>query len=67
MIFIILGGVARLCGPVVGAVVFVMLEHFLGDLSDYWHIYLGVLLLLVVMFVRGGLVGLVAGKQVAHD
>ncbi|EBA12219.1 branched-chain amino acid ABC transporter permease [Roseobacter sp. CCS2] len=67
MIFIILGGVARLCGPVVGAVVFVMLEHVLGDLSDYWHIYLGVLLLLVVMFVRGGIVGLIAGKHVAHD
>ncbi len=67
MIFVILGGVARLCGPVVGAVVFVLLEHFLGDLSDYWHIYLGALLLLVVMFARGGLVGLVARKQAAHD
>lgn len=67
MIFIILGGTARLCGPVVGAVVFVMLEHFLGGLSEYWHIYLGALLLLVVLFARGGLVGLIAGREVAHD
>lgn len=67
MIFVILGGVARLCGPVVGAVVFVVLEHFLGGLSEYWHIYLGVLLLMVVLFARGGLVGLVAGREVSHD
>ena len=67
MIFVILGGTARLCGPVVGAVVFVMLEHALGGLSEYWHIYLGALLLLVVLFARGGLVGLIAGRGVAHD
>ncbi len=67
MIFIILGGVARLCGPIVGAVTFVMLEHFLGGLSDYWHIYLGALLLIVVLFARGGLVGLISGREIAHD
>lgn len=67
MVFVILGGVARLCGPIVGAVTFVMLEHFLGGLSDYWHIYLGIMLLLIVLFARGGLVGLIAGRGVAHD
>jgi branched-chain amino acid transport system permease protein len=67
MIFIILGGVARLCGPIVGAVTFVLLEHVLGGLSDYWHIYLGTLLLIVVLFARGGLIGLLAGRGIAHD
>lgn len=67
MVFVILGGVGRLFGPVAGAVLFVVLEHVLGGLSDYWHIYLGALLLLVVLFARGGLVGLVAGRGVAHD
>jgi branched-chain amino acid transport system permease protein len=67
MVFIILGGVARLYGPVAGAAVFVFLEYVLGGVSDYWHIYLGILLLLVVLFARGGLVGLLAGREVAHD
>ena len=67
MIFVILGGVARLFGPVVGAVTFVMLEHFLGGLSDYWHIYLGALLLGVVLFARGGLIGLLSGRERVHD
>ncbi|MFK5997790.1 MAG: branched-chain amino acid ABC transporter permease [Rhodobacterales bacterium] len=67
MVFIILGGVGRLYGPVVGAGLFIMLEYFLGGLSEFWHIYLGVLLLLVVLFARGGLIGLLAGREVAHD
>ncbi|MGA9250854.1 MAG: branched-chain amino acid ABC transporter permease [Roseobacter sp.] len=67
IIFIILGGTARLFGPVVGAVLFVTLEHFLGGISDYWHIYLGVLLLMIVLFARGGVIGLLAGRARLHD
>ena len=66
MVFVILGGVARLCGPVAGAMVFIVLEHFLGGLSDYWHIYLGGLLLGIVLFARGGLIGLLAGRERLH-
>lgn len=66
MVFIIIGGVGRLFGPVVGALVFVGLEHWLGGLSDYWHIYLGLLLLLIVLFGRGGLIGMLAGREKSH-
>jgi len=62
-----LGGVARLYGPVAGAALFILLEHVLGGLSDFWQIYLGALLLLVVLFARGGLIGTLAGREVAHD
>ena len=67
MVFVILGGVGRLYGPVTGAALFILLEHVLGGLSEYWHIYLGLLLLLVVLFARGGLIGSLAGREVAHD
>ena len=67
MIFVILGGVGRLFGPVAGAALFILLEHVLGGLSDFWHVYLGLLLLLVVLFARGGLIGTLAGKETAHD
>ncbi|PVB59856.1 branched-chain amino acid ABC transporter permease [Labrenzia sp. 011] len=67
MVFVILGGVGRLFGPVVGALVFVALEHWLGGLSDFWHIYLGLLLLLIVLFGRGGLIGMVCGREAVHD
>ncbi len=67
MIFVILGGVGRLYGPVAGAALFILLEHFLGGISEYWHIFLGALLLVVVLFARGGVIGLLAGKEVVHD
>lgn len=67
MVFIILGGVARLFGPVAGAAMFILLEHILGGLSEFWHIYLGALLLGVVLFARGGLIGSLAGREVAHE
>ena len=67
MVFVIIGGVARLFGPVLGAIVFVALEHLLGGLSTYWHIFLGLLLLGIVLFGRGGLIGMIAGRGAAHD
>lgn len=67
MIFVILGGVGRLYGPVAGAALFILLEHLLGGVSDYWKIFLGALLLAVVLFARGGLIGTLARREVAHD
>lgn len=67
MIFVILGGTARLFGPVAGAALFITLEHLLGRISDYWLIFLGLLLLAVVLFARNGLIGSLAGSKPSHD
>ena len=67
IVFIIIGGVGRLFGPVIGALVFVGLEHFLGGISDYWHIYLGLILLVIVLFSKTGVIGLIGKKEVHHD
>lgn len=60
IVFLIIGGVGRLCGPVAGAAVFILLEHWLGGASDYWQFWLGVMLLAIVLFARGGLIGALA-------
>lgn len=67
MIFVILGGVARLIGPVVGAIAFVTFEELLGGFSEFWHIALGLLLLLIVLFARGGITGAVVTKKASAD
>lgn len=67
MVFVILGGVSRLFGPVVGAALFILLEHLLGGLSEFWHIYLGLLLLVIVLFARGGVIGTLTGRGARHD
>jgi branched-chain amino acid transport system permease protein len=66
MIFVILGGVGRLFGPLAGAALFVLLEVIIGGITDRWQLILGLILLVVVLFARGGLIGLVAGPA-RHD
>jgi len=63
IVLIILGGVGRLAGPLAGAMLFVMFEFLLGGLTERWQFFLGLLLLGVVLFARGGLIGLIAGRQ----
>jgi len=67
IVFVVLGGIGRLFGPVAGACLFVLLEHTLSGVSEFWLIYVGAILLLVVLFARGGLIGSLAGREVADD
>ena len=62
IVLIILGGTGRLFGPVAGAMLFVAFEHYLGQFTDRWQLFLGLVLLAVVLFARGGAIGLLAGK-----
>jgi len=66
IVLIILGGKGRLFGPVAGAAVYVLFEFALGGLTERWQFFLGLVLLGVVLFARGGLLGLLAGKA-RHD
>ncbi len=59
IVLIILGGTGRLMGPVIGAIVYVALEHWLGGLTEFWLIWLGAALLAVVLFARGGVIGVI--------
>jgi branched-chain amino acid transport system permease protein len=58
MVMVILGGMGSLFGPVIGAIVYLVLEEFLSQLTEYWALIMGPLLLLIVLFGRGGIVGL---------
>lgn len=62
IVLIILGGTGRLFGPLAGAALFVAFEFALGGLTERWQFFLGLILLGVVLFARGGLLGLLAGK-----
>ena len=58
MVMVILGGMGSLFGPVVGAVVYLVLEELLSEVTEYWALIMGPLLLLIVLFGRGGIMGL---------
>jgi len=58
IIMVVLGGMGSVIGPVFGAMVLLVLEQTLSGITEYWQIILGPLLLLVVLFARGGIDGL---------
>lgn len=62
IVLIILGGKGRLFGPVAGATLYILFESALGHFTERWQFFLGLILLGVVLFARGGLLGLLAGK-----
>ena len=63
MFMVTLGGVATIFGPVWGAIAFIVLEEILSGYTIYWHLPFGLMLVLVVMFSRGGISALLRGKE----
>jgi len=64
---VVLGGTGSLFGPLFGAGAFILLEEYLSPLLDfvlfkgagtYWQFLFGLILILVVLFVKGGITGL---------
>jgi branched-chain amino acid transport system permease protein len=62
MVMVILGGMGTLAGPVLGAAAFLLLENVLSAWTVHWQAILGPLLVLVVLYARGGLWGLLRGR-----
>ncbi|MBK19490.1 MAG: branched-chain amino acid ABC transporter permease [Rhodospirillaceae bacterium] len=57
IIMVLLGGMGSLAGPIVGALVFILLEEALTGVTEYWQLIFGPFLILVVLYARGGLLG----------
>ena len=62
MMMVILGGMGTLFGPVAGAIVYLVLENVLSGLTPHWQAVLGPLLIVIVLYSRGGLFGLVGAR-----
>jgi branched-chain amino acid transport system permease protein len=62
LVVVILGGLGTLVGPLVGAAVFVILKHELSAVTSYWHLVVGLVLIVVVVSRANGLFGWVESK-----
>jgi len=54
-----LGGIGFFFGPIIGAIVFTLLQSVLSLQTDLWQLYVGALFVLTVMFFPGGLAGVI--------
>ena len=53
----ILGGVGVFVGPMVGAAIITLLEHYISIVTFYWQMVLGCLIIVLVIFMPGGICG----------
>jgi branched-chain amino acid transport system permease protein len=79
IVMAVLGGMGSVFGPVIGAIALLVLEEALPQLlglasylvtgqeiaaaKEYWQLILGPMLLLIVLYARGGIDGLMAGAR----
>ena len=57
LMMIITGGIGTLVGPVIGAMVFILIQEILSSYTEHWMIFAGLVFVLMVIFLPGGLVG----------
>lgn len=66
MMMVILGGMGTLFGPVLGAAAYLLLESVLARWSEHWQAILGPLLIVIVLFSKSGLLGLLRIGREPH-
>jgi branched-chain amino acid transport system permease protein len=64
IIMVILGGLGSLHGAIIGAGAYLLLEEWLSAFTEDWKVIFGPFLVLVVLFARGGLLGM--GKDLVR-
>jgi len=67
LIVAILGGLGTLVGPLVGAVIFVAFKHGLSQITQYWHMAIGFILIATVLTGGRGIYGELEYRLKKHD
>lgn len=66
LLVVIIGGVETVLGPVIGAIIVVLLPEFLSFLAEYRLLFVGVLLLVILLVTPDGIVGTI-GRWLARS
>lgn len=67
LVIVLLGGLCSLVGPIYGALALLLMEEVLIAMTEHWQIILGPVLILVVLFFRGGIFGVLSAGGGRHD
>ena len=59
VLMILVGGIYNFFGPLLGAIIFVLLDLLLSRVTQYWMLVLGTILILICIFIRGGILDFV--------
>ena len=59
VIMAVLGGMRSFWGPLVGAVIFVVLQDYVSSMTENWESFIGLFFVLVVLFFPRGVLGII--------
>ncbi|MFZ9626582.1 MAG: branched-chain amino acid ABC transporter permease [Burkholderiaceae bacterium] len=63
IVMAVLGGVQSFLGPALGAAVYVVLEVTISGSTEYWPLFMGLIIMLLVLGMPRGLAGLLARRR----
>ncbi|MGA7488273.1 MAG: branched-chain amino acid ABC transporter permease [Xanthobacteraceae bacterium] len=61
IVMVLLGGLGSLNGAIIGTAAYLLTEEWLSGFTENWKVIFGPVLVLIVLFARGGLIGLCTG------
>jgi len=62
IVICLLGGMYHFAGPIIGSFVYILLSKLISSYTMYWMLFLGIIVVLLVLFMRGGIMGFVSEK-----
>jgi branched-chain amino acid transport system permease protein len=62
VIMAVLGGMRSFWGPLVGAVIFVVLQDYVSSMTENWESFIGLFFVLIVLFFPRGVLGIIRRK-----
>ncbi len=65
VIIVVMGGMRAFWGPLIGAIVFVVLEDTISSMTVNWMSFVGLIFILVVLFFPRGLLGMLRRRETA--
>jgi branched-chain amino acid transport system permease protein len=58
LVMVLIGGAGTLAGPVIGATMVLLLQHWLSSYTQYWSLVLGLIFIALITLARDGLHGI---------
>jgi branched-chain amino acid transport system permease protein len=65
VIMAVMGGMRTFWGPLLGAVIFVVLQDYISSVTVNWMSFIGILIVLIVLFFPRGVLGLLRQRRTA--
>jgi branched-chain amino acid transport system permease protein len=62
LIVCLLGGIFNFSGPIMGSIIYILLSKLISSYTMYWLLLLGIIVVFLMLFMRGGIMGFILEK-----